>query len=94
MEVLQKWLNQKGDGAATALAAILTGLGYDPEAVQSACAAESLAQEVAEIAPRLASLKSRGVDLEAVATEKIAADEAAKVLPGEAGGQTVRGGES
>lgn len=40
MEILQRWLSQKGDGAAVALATILTGLGVDPQALVAAIQTE------------------------------------------------------
>lgn len=52
MNILQRWLNQKGDGAATALASVLTALGVDPNALVAAIQADQktvLLEELARV---------------------------------------------
>lgn len=71
---LQRWLNQKGDNAATALATVLTGLGIDPAQVVAAIEAEQKAARVDEWATKIAAEK---IDVAELATA-VAAKEAAK----------------
>lgn len=55
MDTLQCWLNQKGDGAATALAATLTDIGVDPQALVAAIQGEQktvLLEELARVRKR------------------------------------------
>lgn len=81
METLQRWLNSKGNNAATSLATILRGLGLDPATLVAAVEEEALATRVAELAPALAELEAAGVDLVSVAREqrgKIVAEQAAQ----------------
>lgn len=72
MDTLQRWLNQKGDNAATALADVLTGLRVDPAQVVAAIEAEQKAARVDEWAAKIAAEK---IDVAELATA-VAAKEA------------------
>lgn len=50
MDKLQAWLNQKGDGAATALGTVLTGMGIDPLALVAAVEGEQKAVLLEDLA--------------------------------------------
>lgn len=50
MDKLQTWLNQKGDGAATALGTVLTGMGLDPLALVAAIEADQKATLLDDLA--------------------------------------------
>lgn len=64
MDALQRWLNQKGDGAAEALCKLLPGLGCEPEALCQAIEAEAQATRLEELA---ATLAAEGIDVQALA---------------------------
>lgn len=50
MEILQTWLDQKGDGAAAALFAALPTIGTDPAALVEAVQADQKAQVLDDLA--------------------------------------------
>lgn len=50
MDILQTWLDQKGDGAAVALGTVLTGMGIDPLALVAAVEADQKATLLDDLA--------------------------------------------
>lgn len=82
MDILQTWLNQKGDNAATALADVLRGIGYDPDAVAKAVQGERKAKLLEELASVRKRAEAQGVtkgEWEAVEPKLDVAAEAAIV---------------
>ena len=70
MDTLQRWIAQKGDGAANALAAVLTSLGYSPDAVIAAIQDEQKSTRLAELADRLVAEKIDETELAAAIAVK------------------------
>ena len=70
MDTLQRWIAQKGDGAANALSAVLTSLGYSPEAVVAAVQVEQKQVRLAELADQLAAEGIDETELAAVIAAK------------------------
>lgn len=64
MEILQSWLNQKGDGAAVALAAVLAPLGVDEAALVAAVSGERKAKLMEELATVRKRAEAQGVSKE------------------------------
>lgn len=64
MDKLQTWLDQKGDGAATALAAVLTGMGLDPLALVAAIEADTKAGVLEQLAAVRKRAEESGVSKE------------------------------
>lgn len=70
MDTLQRWIAQKGDGAANALSAVLTSLGYSPDAVIAAVQDEQKSTRLAELADRLVAEKIDETELAAAIAVK------------------------
>ncbi len=70
METLQRWIAQKGDGAANALSEVLTSLGYSPDAVIAAVQDEQKSTRLAELADRLVAEKIDEAELAAAVAAK------------------------
>lgn len=81
MEILQRWLNQKGDGAATALATVLTGMGVDPQALVAAIQGEQKTVLLEELARVRKQAEAAG----------ISKDEWEKITPRLAGAEVSNG---